>query len=184
MKKWIGLILSLAATAYTIWYMHYGVPYLNSGALSKIGLSHRFAFVIWGVLTMLALGWNIAIAYIRYTNTKLYVPLLSVSTVGMAMTLIFDFDFDKKLDYYCHCVGSLMFSVIMGVTIFLLFLLCYSKGKMFQIFTILTAGILLVDLVLLLIYQETGLIESLPVFAGYLLLCVTNFRRDRVEATR
>ena len=49
-KRYITLILSAISTIYTVWYMHYGVPYLNSGALSKIGLQHMAAFWIWGVL--------------------------------------------------------------------------------------------------------------------------------------
>lgn len=184
MKRWITPILSVVTAIYTIWYMHFGIPYKNEGALSKIGLAHHFEFVIWGVLTMLTLGVGIVIAYRNSLKTKVYIPLLAVSIIGMVLTLCFDFDYDIKPDYYFHCVGSLAFSVVTGATIFILFLLNYKKGSIYKIFTYLTATILLVDLILLLIFKETGLIEIVPVFAGYIMLSVINMRRERVEITK
>lgn len=171
-------MLSVIATIYTIWYMSFGVPYKNEGALSKIGLEHHILFCIWGVLTVLALNYNIIIAYKRYTKTKAYIPLLTVANIGMILTLSFDFDYDIMPDYYLHCVGSLAFSIIMGITIFTLFALCF---KQFKVFAFLTGAILIIDLICLLIFKETGLIEALPIFAGYILLGITNLRSDKVE---
>ena len=184
MKKTLSCILSAVATVYTIWYMHYGVPYENSGALSKIGLEHRILFAIWGVLTFSALAFAITLAYKKYLNTKVYIPLLAISGVGMILTLTNDFDFDKKVQYFLHCGGSLTFSAVTGITIFLLFFLNYKKDVLFKIFTYITAAVLIADLICLLIFKETGLIEALPIFAGYLLLDTVNFRREKVELTR
>lgn len=181
MKKIIGIVFSAIATLYTIWYMHFGVPYKNSGALSKIGLSHHNLFVVWGLLTLFALCYNTTIAYRRYTKTKAHIPLLAIASIGMALTLIFNFDYNLKPDYYLHCVGSLAFSVIMGITIFVLFALCYKE---FKTFMFITGAILIIDLICLLIFKETGLIEALPIFAGYLLLGIVNTRRDKVEIKR
>jgi hypothetical protein len=184
MKKTVSLVLCLAATIYTIWYMHFGVPYKNSGALSKIGIEHKALFVIWGVLTFAALAYSTAIAYIRYLKTKVYIPLLTVAGIGMALILAFDFDYSLKPDYYLHCTGSLAFSVIMGTTLFLLFLLNYKKSLMFKIFTYFTAAILLIDLALLIIIKENALIEALPIFAAYIMLTAVNMRREKVEIKR
>lgn len=183
-RKYIGTVLSFIAFAYTLWYMHFGVPYKNSGALSKIGLAHPVLFWIWGILTLFALSYNITVAYKKYTSAKVYIPLLCVSAIGMLLTLSFDFDYDKQPDYFLHCAGSLTFSAVMGVTVFLLFVLCFKKSKLFRMFTYLTAAILIVDLIFLLVYKETALIEVLPIFAGYLLLGIVNFREEKVEATR
>lgn len=169
---------------YTIWYMHFGVCYKNAGALSKIGLSHPVYFAIWGIMTYLSLAFGITLAYKRYLKTKIYIPFLFISGIGMALTLIFDFDFDKKIDYYFHCTGSLLFSAIMGVTIFLLFLLNYKKDKLFKALTYISGAILIIDLICLLIFKETGLIEAIPIFCGYIMLSITNLRRDKIEATR
>lgn len=181
MKKLISTALSVVAVIYTIWYMQYGTPYLNSGALSKIGLKHHNEFVVWGVLTFIALATNIIIAYKEKTKSKAYIPLLAISGTGMALTLIFYFDYSMQIDYYLHCIGSLLFSAIMGATIFVLFVLLYRKSKLYKVFTYITGSILIIDLICLFIYKETGLIEVIPIFAGYVLLGITNTRRDKIE---
>ena len=102
----------------------------------------------------------------------------------MILMLIFNFDYAKIPNFYFHCTGSLAFSVLMGTTVFLLFLLCCKKGTVFKIFTFTTAAILLSDLVLLFIFKETALIEALPIFAAYAMLNTVIFRRDKVEIKR
>lgn len=184
MKKIICIVSSLISLVYTIWYMSYGTPYKNSSALSKIGLEHKNEFIIWGALTFFALSFNIIIAYREKTKTKAYIPLLCVSGIGMILTLCFDFDYYAKPDYYFHCIGSLLFSAIMGVTIFILFFLIKNQSRIYLIFTYITAIILITDLIFLLIFKETGLIEALPIFAGYVLLGITNLRRDKIEAIK
>lgn len=174
----------IATTIYTIWYMHFDVCYKNAGALSKIGLTHPLFFAIWGVMTYIALASGIIIGYKKFCKTKVYIPLLIISGIGMLLTLTCDFDFDKKVQYYLHCTGSLLFSAIMGITIFLLFLLNYKKNRIFKMFTYLSGGILIIDTICLLIFKETGLIEALPIFAGYILLSTVNLRRIRIEATK
>ena len=180
MKQKCSSALCLVAFGYTLWYMHYGNPLTNEGALSKIGLVHHSAFVVWGVLTFAALWFALVLAYRRYTKNKAYLPLLALSAVGMALTLAFDFDYDIKPDYYFHCAGSLAFSVITGIAVFWLFWLCRKEAKIFGCFAIATAAVLLIDLVFLLILKETALIEALPIFAGYIMLSAVNLRRDTV----
>ncbi len=184
MKETLSGLLSTVATVYTIWYMHFGIPYKNSGALSKIGLEHHALFAIWGVLTFSALAFAITLAYKKHLKTKIYIPFLAISGIGMLLTLTNDFDFDKRAEYFLHCGGSLTFSAVTGITIFLLFLLSYKKNLMFKIFTYISAVVLVSDLICLLIFKETGLIEALPIFAGYLLLGIVNFRRNKIELTQ
>ena len=59
MKKYVNIALSLTAAIYTCWYMHFGIPYKNSGALSTIGLEHKGLFVLWGILTFTALAYSL-----------------------------------------------------------------------------------------------------------------------------
>jgi len=181
MRKTISAFLCAISFIYTIWYMHFGIPYKHSGALSKIGITHKGLFLIWGAITFLALAYSICIAYRRYLKTKIYIPLLAISGIGMILFLCFDFDYDNKLSYYLHCTGSLLFSVVMGTTIFLLFLLCYKKALVFKVLTYLCAATLIIDLVMLLIFKENALIEALPIFAGFIMLNTVILRRDKVE---
>mgnify|MGYP002852492006 CR=1 FL=1 len=178
MKK-LSVILCASSIVYTLWYMHFDLPWTNDGALSTIGLTHRTYFIIWGVLTFAALSLSVITAYRERTKTKIYIPLLTLSGIGMALTLIFRFDYDIKPNYYFHCAGSLTFSIVTGVTIFLLFVLAKDR-----LFAVITAVILIADTVLLIIFKENGLIEAVPIFAGYIMLCITNLRRDKIEITR
>lgn len=182
-NKIICILSSVIASGWTIWYMQYGEPFENSGALSKIGLTHKTEFIIWGLLTLFALVFNLITAYKKYTNAKFYIPMLSVASVGMVLTLAFDFDYDKKLQYFLHCAGSLTFSAIMGITVFLLFLFNHKKAEIFKIFTYVSGLILIADLICLLIFKETAMIETVPIFAGYIMLGTVNLRREKVEIT-
>lgn len=183
-KVHISGLLSIIATIYTIFYMNLGTVYDNSGALSKIGIEHKFLFVIWGILTTSALTFAICLAYKKYCKTKIHLVLITASIIGMILTLCFDFDYEIKTSYYLHCIGSLTFSVAMGLNIFIFYFLNRKKELLFRIFTVLTATILIADLVCLIIFKETALIETIPVFAGYILLGTTNLRRDKVEINR
>lgn len=184
-RKVLSVLLCTAATVYTLWYMHFGVPYKNSGALSKIGLEHRILFAIWGVATYSALAANIVLAYKRYTKTRVHIPLLIISGIGMTLTLGCRFDFDMKAEYYLHCTGSLLFSAIMGISVFLLFFLCRKQKRIFKVFMYLSGGLLLTDFVLLLIYKETGLIEAVPIICGCIMLTAINLRKgDEYETAR
>lgn len=173
MKKIMCITLCIIAAVYSVWYASLGGFLGNEGALSKIGLDHPILFAIWGILTFAALGINIVIGFVE-TKYNFYIFLLVIAFIGMMLTLIFDFDYTKKPDYYLHCGGSLTFSVVMGITVFLLFLL-----KKRFVLVIITGSILFGDLMLLIIFKETAIIELLPIFSGYIMLCIHNFAERR-----
>lgn len=173
MKKMICLLLSTVAGIYSIYYASIGGFIGNKGALSKIGLEHPILFFIWGTLTYFALAFNIIIGF-KKTKYKFYIALLIISLIGMVLTLCFDFDYDKHTEYILHCIGSLTFSAVTGITVFLLFLLNKS-----YILTAVSGAILITDLVLLIIFKETAMIELMPIFAGYIMLCINNLKKEK-----
>ncbi|MCH5320794.1 MAG: hypothetical protein J1E36_03465 [Eubacterium sp.] len=173
MKKVICLVSSCIAIIYSVIYSSLGGFSGNSGALSKIGLEHPLLFAVWGLLTYFALAFNIIVGY-KKTRYRFYIPLLAVSLIGMILTICFDFDYDKYNEYILHCAGSLAFSAIMGITVFLLFLL----RKSYVLATI-SGVILITDLVLLIIFKETAFIELMPIFAGYVMLCIHNLKKEK-----
>ncbi|MBQ9228013.1 MAG: hypothetical protein IJ168_04190 [Eubacterium sp.] len=181
--KRLSYCLSLIAVIYTVWYMHFDKPWTNDGALSTIGLTHRWLFTLWGLLTLSALSLGVIAAFRTYHQTRLYIPLLAVSAAGMVLTLSCRFAYRYHTEYILHCIGSLTFSVTMSVTVFLVFLLGWKKHFIFRLFAVLTAVITLTDTVFLITVQETGLIETVPIFAGYLMLGAVNRRSDKLEAT-
>ena len=108
------------------------------------------------------------------TKYKFYTVLLAVAFLGMVLTVSCDFDYSKHTEYLLHCIGSLGFSIVTGVTVFLLFLL-----KRNYIFTVITAVMLVGDTVLLIIFKETALIELVPIIAGLIMLTADNLRKER-----
>lgn len=173
MKKLISAFSIAISVGITIYYLHFGGLFGNESALSKIGLTHRLLFILWGVFTYLALAVNIHIAF-RSTKFKFYIPLLIIAMVGMLLTLSCDFNYDKYSQYILHCIGSLTFSALMGILVLLLFIL-----KKNWLFSLISAAILIVDLILLLIYKETALIEITPIFVGFAMLLINNLGKEK-----
>ena len=188
MKKIILTSLSVAALFYTLWYMHFGSLIENSGALSTTGLSHPVAFTIWGVLTFTALYSNILYAYGELPRKhKFQYVLCGVSAIGMVLTLACDFDYRKQTEYLLHCAGSLTFSVLTGICVFVLFLLNFKKSRMFSVFTYIIGAILIIDLIMLIIFQENALIETVPVLFALITLPIMNFTnlfKEKAYASR
>lgn len=175
MKKAICVISILCSALFSIYYMHFGGLFGNDSALSTVGLEHPILFSIWGVLTLFALSINIIYGFIK-TKYKLCCLLLIISAIGMLLTLTCDFDYDIKAQYFAHCIGSIAFSSVTGITVFLLFLL---RKKYIR--ATVCAIVLIADLVLLLIFKETALIEIVPIFTGYALLLSLNLEKEMTE---
>ncbi len=170
MKKTIYALCSVAAVIYSIYYASLGGFRGNSGALSKIGLSHPVLFIIWGAITVISLFILICAAYSK-TQYKFHKYLLIISFLGMLLTIFFDFDYNEKVQYYLHCSGSLTFSVVTGITVLLLFYLTKR-----YILAGICLAVLITDFILLLIFKETALIELFPIFSGYILLNIFIFK--------
>ncbi|MCM1285338.1 MAG: hypothetical protein NC213_09405 [Acetobacter sp.] len=173
MKKFLCIILPAITAIYSLCYANFGGFIGNESAMSKIGLEHPLLFAIWGLMTLASLGINLIIGFSK-TKYRFYIALIAISAIGMMMTIIFDFDYSKHTEYMLHCIGSMTFSLVTGITVFLLFLLT----KKYIMMTI-TCVLLLTDLILLIIYKETAFIELMPIFAGYIILGYNNMRKEK-----
>ncbi|MDE6155699.1 MAG: hypothetical protein K2F67_04600, partial [Eubacterium sp.] len=123
-------------------------------------------------LTYTTLSFGIILG-LKKAKDRLFIILLIIALIGMILTLCFDFDYDKHTQYIFHCIGSLTFSAVMGITVFLLFLI----NKSYYL-TAASGIILITDLVLLIIFKETAIIELAPIFSGYIMLCIHSFRKE------
>ncbi len=188
MKKVIMIILSAFSAGYTVWYMSLGSLTENSGALSKTGLTHPLYFAFWGILVFSAIYVNLLYAYNNLPEKhKFQYFLCAFSAVGMALTLTCDFDYAKRAQYFLHCAGSLSFSALTGLCVFLIFLLNYRRGRLYAAFTYIIGSILIADLILLIIFKETALIEAVPVLFALTILPILNFTKlfkEKVYASR
>ncbi|MGN1329239.1 MAG: hypothetical protein ACI4V4_06040 [Eubacterium sp.] len=147
----------------------------NESALSKVGLDHPVMFTLWGISTYFALAFNIRIGFLK-TKYRFYIFLLAISLLGMILTLCCDFDYSVYPQYLAHCIGSLAFSAVTGISVFLLFVLTKN-----YISAIICGVTLLTDLIMLIIFKETALIEVVPIFVGYSLLLIHNLKGERVK---
>lgn len=176
MKKTICTFLSTVSILLTLWLMHYGSLIENSGALSKTGLKHPILFAIWGIITYLTLHLNIIYGLRKISRAnKIYYSLSAIAGIGILLTVNCDFDYTQRIQYYLHCAGSLTFSAITGILAFILFLYQFHKNNIYKAFTIIIGSILIIDLILLIIFQETALIEAVPIIFGLIILPIFNF---------
>ncbi len=184
MKKAIICIISFSAAAYTAWFMQFGSLTANSGALSKTGLRHPVLFAVWGISAYAALLLNGIYIYNKGTKKfkSFFISLGAIAFVGIALTLIFKFDYDLRLQYYLHCAGSLVFSVSAGTAIFFLFLINFKKNLFYAFLTVIIGLILLTACICLFIFKENALIEGLPViFALISMPCAILHKRKTKE---
>ena len=182
MKEKTLILSSAIAIIYTIWYMHFGELTTNAGALSKTGLRHPVYFAIWGLLTYTALHFGILYTQSLLCKIQKYQYALSaIALLGMILTITCRFDYSLKAEYYLHCAGSLCFSALTGISVFSVFLINFKKTNYFKVLTIIIGLILIVDLVLLLIYKETALIEAIPVLFGLIILPVTALKYRNIN---
>lgn len=176
MKKTICTFLSTVSILLTLWLMHYGSLIENSGALSKTGLKHPILFAIWGIITYLTLHLNIIYGLRKISRAnRIYYSLSAIAGIGIILTVNCDFDYTQRIQYYLHCAGSLAFSAITGILAFILFLYQFHKNNVYKAFTIIIGSILIIDLILLIIFQETALIEAVPIIFGLIILPIFNF---------
>lgn len=107
--------------------MHFADPRTNAGALSTIGLDHPVLFALWGAGTYGVLYLLLYTMYNKQKRRGLCHGLVLPAGVGMALTVCCPFDFERHTLWLLHCIGSLAFSVLSGVAIFLCFLFSFKK---------------------------------------------------------
>lgn len=173
-KRTAIAVLSAAVITYTLWYMSFGELTINAGALSKIGLRHPVLFAVWGILTYTALYSNIFyLNKMLYPKAMLHYFFAAAALAGIILTVTCSFDYSLPVQYCLHCTGSLCFSVTTGLSVFLIYLRSFGKSLFYKISTVIIGLLLFADLILLLIYKETALIEAVPIIFGLIIMPLT-----------
>ncbi|MDE5996166.1 MAG: hypothetical protein K2G56_04545, partial [Eubacterium sp.] len=131
---------------------------------------------------------NLLLAYKKLLpNLHFQFIFFALSAIGMLLTLSCDVDYSIYIQYVLHCIGSLLFSISTGTCVFLLLFLNARRNKVFTCFSWMIGAILITDLILLLIFKETALIEAVPVLFGLIILPILNFStlfKDKEYASR
>lgn len=179
MKKIINALLSISAIIFTVYFMSLNDLTTNEGALSKTGIEHPFLFFIWGLLAYISLYTNIfMLAGCLQKVTRFHFVAASAALIGIIFTVVFKFDYSLKFQYFMHCAGSLTFSVCTAIAVFITYLSGFKISKFNAVLTVAVGTISTADLILLIIYKQTALIEGLPVIFALAAMPVSIYVND------
>ena len=178
--KYSSLSLLIISFIYFTVYGFLENPFLPSGTASEIGLKYPIAFKFWGVTSGSALACNLCYMYLHNefkTNkakiagyvcmalgvicimTCVHVP--STRTFGVQMIV--------------HWGTALSFALFFAIALMLFLIFPKNKNKQYLITTIAFGALLLGIVIALLIWGKNGFIESLPMWAAYVIIFLINF---------
>ncbi len=178
--KYSSLILLVISFIYFTVYGFLRNPFLDTGTASEIGLEFPIAFKFWGVTSGSALACNLCYIY-RHNEFKnkiikiigyicMILGVICIMTcVHVPSTRI------KGLQMYIHWGTALSFALFFAAAL-ILFLVFPKVKNMQYIYTTIAFGILLLGIVIaLIIWGKNGFIESLPMWAAYVIIFLVNF---------
>ena len=166
-----------------IYFTVYGFlenPFLPSGTASEIGLKYPIGFKFWGVTSGSALACNLCYMYLHneFKNDKakmagyvcMALGVICIMTcVHVPSTRIFG------VQMIVHWGTALSFALFFAIALILFLVFPKNKNKQYFITTIAFGALLLGIVVALLIWGKNGFIESLPMWAAYIIIFLVNF---------
>lgn len=158
---------------YAMYYIDIQDPLKYS--LSEIGRSNWFLFIVWSVLSGIALLLNVHRLYERTGySTKLGKAFLYLGLVFLVATFL-NMSKDPMFFYWIHVATAILFAVFSFVSIALCLIYMFKKNMAYLILTTILFLLLFVDIVFLAIYKQMALFESIPLILCYIALFYTNF---------
>lgn len=142
---------------------------------SMIGLKYPLAFKFWGVISAISLALNINYAYKRYgyKGKPGYISM-ALGAVCIMTTVHIPSTEIMGLQLIAHWGTALLFAIFFAAAIILL-LLKFVKRKPFKNTLIAFGCCLALMLILLAAFGKNGVIESIPMWAAYVILFLINF---------
>ncbi len=161
------------------WYGFFKNPFEFTA--SMIGLEYPWHFKMWGIFAPISIFVNTIYMYRKfgYSNRGGIISS-SVGCAAMFVTINVPSAGEEliltSLRCMSHWTGALVFAFC-GAAPIVMFLLhmARTKNKKFITLTVVFCAVLVAMLVLLATVGKNGVIESLPMWAAYLLLYLVNF---------
>lgn len=168
----VCLISLLAALMYGMYYMDIMDPLAYS--LSEIGRYNTALFVVWAVLSGVALFFNVNRAYDRlHYKSKLGSALLYTGLGFLVLTFL---NMSREpVFYWIHVSTAILFSVLGFGSIVMPLLYMFKRNKKYKIMTIIFFSLVFVDVVFLAIFKQMALYEFIPLMLGYIVLFFINY---------
>lgn len=179
-KKIFCLINLIAGLSFVTFYTFLKDP--KHYTASMIGLDFPWCFKMWGIWASLSVFTNTMYMYHKYGYyNRAGIVSGSIGCAAIFITINVPSageDLIPTLRCISHWTGALVFAFGCAIPM-VLFLLSKTiqKDKKFAVMFVLFTGILITMVVLLITVGKDGVIESLPVWAAYLVLFLANFTK-------
>ena len=178
-SKVFALVSLVFGCAFITWYGFFKNPFEFTA--SMIGLEYPWHFKMWGIFAPISIFVNTLYMYRKFNySSKAGVISGSIGCAAMFVTINVPSAGEElilnSLRCMAHWTGALVFAFCCAAPV-VIFLLnrCRTKSVKFIVATVIFCGVLVAMLVLLATIGKDGFIESLPMWAVYILLFLVNF---------
>lgn len=180
----VCMVVLVTSLIYAMYYIDIQNPLQYS--LSEIGRSNWALFIVWSLLSGIAILLNVHRLYERTGySSKIGKAFLYSGLVFLVLTFL-NMSKDPMYWYYIHVATAILFAVLAFASISLCLLYMAKKIKAYLYITVILFALILVDIVFLIIYKQMALFESIPLVLCYVILFFTNFTEtfnpNRIEA--
>jgi len=142
---------------------------------SVIAVDHRILFYFWVLITIIAMFLNVKYMY-RHNDYegKIGNRLLYASFFCVMMTAVVPHAIGGVRGYV-HWIAALSFGALCAGAIILFLISKLSSNRRYIYTLVFFVGVLVLMLVLLKLYAENGVIESIPMLTVYAIIFLINF---------
>lgn len=172
----VCMLSLLASLIYAVYYIDIQDPLKYS--LSEIGRSNWMLFIVWCILSGVALLLNVNKLYerTRHTNFNQRLPKICLySGLGFLVLTFLNMSKEPMFWYYIHVVTAILFAVLTFYSIISCLIYMAKRQKPYLYLTAIVLIIVFIDIVFLIIYKQMALFESIPLILCYIVLFFTNF---------
>lgn len=170
-------IVCMTALAASLIYAMYYIDILDplKYSLSEIGRSNHLLFIVWCVLSGIAILLNVHRLYERTGYSAKLGKIFLYSGLIFLVATFLNMSKDPMFFYWIHVGTAILFSVLSFGSIALCLVYMFKRNKAFMILTTILFSLLLVDVIFLAIFKQMALFESIPLVLCYVALFFTNF---------
>ncbi|MDR3217161.1 MAG: hypothetical protein LBT55_07160 [Clostridiaceae bacterium] len=168
----VCLATLVAALAYDMYYLDLMNPLKYS--LSEIGRHTPALFVLWSVVSGIALLLNVRRFYARTGYTSKVGKICLYCGLFFLICTFSNMSREPVL-YWIHVATAILFAVLGFASVALGLLKLFKKNLKFRVLTSIFFVFIFVDLILLMIYTQMALYEFIPLILGFVVLFFTNF---------
>lgn len=145
---------------------------------SMIGLDYPWLFKFWGIFACVSLTLNITYMYRKHDfKSKAGIVCIILATCCILTTVNIPSTEIMSLQLVAHWSTALLFAIFYAVAIGLLLLKKSKEDKRFKVLLGLFVGMLGLMVLLLVLFNKNGVIESIPMWGAYIIIFLVNYTK-------